>query len=155
MPIKAGEQIVKTLDFPVTKRGEDGQEVADTLHIKYRPVTQGWLDKWEEEAKREVGVFEEVLRLRSEIQRLAAERAEEAAVGAARAALDEYVKQNPAPEHEIIFRQMAELLADVDHVDAGGKPVPVTVEFLATFDKEMILDIKERIEKKLFRRQTI
>ena len=154
-------QIVKTLPVPVRKRSEDGKVVDDTLEIEYRPVTKAWLDKWEEIRLKEQAVAQASFALLAE--RMAARAALEGAKEEDRAELQskledverrarEHREANPEPEYDFLTRQMADLLVDVGYVGEDGKPLPVTEENLANVvDRELLVEISERIEKKLSR----
>jgi hypothetical protein len=162
MALKAGE-MVKTIEIPVTKQGEGG-EVEDVLKVKYRPVTQQWIERWTEAGVREYAAGQQLRALmveHGEAERALSEatnghKAElQARVEEAARKLEEHRKANPTPEYDFLSRQMADLLTDVGYLGEDDNPLPVTPENLATVvDRELLEDIKERIEKKLFRRST-
>jgi hypothetical protein len=162
MALKAGE-MVKTIEIPVTKQGEGG-EVEDVLKVKYRPITQSWIEKWTEAGIREFAAGQTLRALtveHSEAVRALAEatnghKAElQARVEEAARKVEEHRKENPTPEFDFLSRQMADILTDVGYLGDDDKPLPVTPENLATVvDRELLEEIKERIEKKLFRRST-
>ena len=158
MPVNPS-QIVKSLEIPITKRGEDGAEVSDVLRPKYKPITQSWLDKWEEVRRNEFIAGQAFLELagqaaeaRAALEQATNEHRDELSekVEEAEGKLKAHAEANPAPEFDFLSRQMADLLLSVDY---EGEPQPLMPAYLATFvDRELLVEIKERIEKKLSRR---
>lgn len=163
MPIKASE-IVKKLEVEVNKRDGDGQEHADKLFIKYRPITKAWLDKWDEQSNKEFTAAEALVGLLGELAEAsrALEAADEDKRGERQAKFDEirqrveqHQQENPVPEYDFLTRQMADLLLDVGYVDDDGNPLPVTCETLTNVvDRELLREIEGRIQKKLSRPST-
>ncbi len=167
--------VYRKFEFPVTFLEHD-QEKLEKLNIKYRPVTQQWLDEWAAITKR----FDKDLSAQSE-------QAVDSAYEAVRTLVDGSsngdAPQNPQEKafflatlyaliqsktqltdeqkeekKRLTANQLATILIDIDFVekDAQGNAVPVkpTADFLYTFDLEFLSDVGEEILKKTFRMKT-
>lgn len=163
----------KVLDLPI-QYIENGEPKEEVLHIKYRPLTKQWFDTIEETEKKleqikketieRLTALGELLKKQTELkesldsakddERVQAQSAydeQTTIVEQERALLETFMEESKEASSNILAKQLQPILIDLDIVD-DGKPVEPSVENLAQFDFEFLLDILEGIKKKTYRR---
>lgn len=162
MPIKASQQVLRTVRIKATVMNGDGTPHEETLNIKHKPVTAQWLERWDRIAERESR------ELADELQKLA-KQAEEAEKEAEKAQaegreptvtfdLEEAQRSVRDKQNKnLLVRHLAcdsedpgGLLVDIDHIDDEGNSIAPTIAFLHTRDLALLQEIKEEIQKKAF-----
>lgn len=145
MPVKSSDSLIRHFTLPVFVDEGPGKEPRpETLTIRYRPVSDEWLDKWAEITARERQELVSEIESLSKEAEAARERGETFDVDAAQKRLEEKRQKNT------LVRQLAEILVSVDYLDEQGNQIPPTAEFLYTLDRALLIEIQETIEKKLF-----
>lgn len=147
---------------------ESGNEKEDTLDVRYKPITQQWLDENELAQKHLAKLIQEGASLAEEVDALVAtakELADKAelddskqtesdeatkAAEDAKARLEAFLSERKMEGRRQFAESLASVLIDLDIVD-NGKPVQPTVNFLMDCDVEFLADINESIRKKTFR----
>jgi hypothetical protein len=163
-------RVYRTLDIPVTYLAEDDEEKQETLHIKYRPIQQSWIDGWQETSER---LTKDVTQQTEECISSAFRAANEiisvntngstpqtteekalflAALLAVVNARMDLTEEQKAEGKKLKARQLSTILIDVDMVDPESKKkVQPTEEFLGGLDLEFLNEVGEGILKKTYR----
>jgi hypothetical protein len=165
MPISIEDykRVYRTLPVSLTYETESGETKSADLTIKYRPITQAWVDRYGEITNTNEAIKERTMQegralsqrehalntvVNPDKKKAAKERAQ------FQADLDAYRERIKA-QTESHKQEFAELLAstliDVDMTDAEGKRVSPTAEFLVTLDFEFLREMQDGILKKTFR----
>lgn len=160
----------RTLDVVVTYLSPDKEEKQDTLHIKYRPITQGWLDGWAETSAR---LGKDLTRQTEETISAAFRDAMEIVnlntnghapetmqgkalfLGALFSIINERMELTEEQKQEakrLKASQLSNILITVDMLDPETKKqIEPTEDFLVTLDLEFLNEVGEGILKKTFR----
>lgn len=164
MPISIDDyaKVFRKLPILITfeKNGEEKQE---TLNIKYKPLNEAWVDRYNEIQSRHEHAQQS--RLEEGNALAVRERAlaivenpdsEEAKAERAKfdADIENYkvrIKEDTERHKKEVAGFLSDTLIDVDMVDGEGKPVKPTAEFLVTLDFELLSEINTGILKKTFR----
>lgn len=164
----------RTLDVPVTYLSPENEEKEDILHVKYRPITQGWLDGWAEASVRLskdltrqteetiTAAFRDAMEIiEANVNGSAPDTAQEKAffLGGLYSIINARMELTDGQKEEakrLKAAQLSSILITVDMLDPETKKqVEPTEEFLVGLDLEFLNEVGEGIVKKTFRARTI
>lgn len=153
---------------------ESQEEKAETINVKYRPLTSDWftrvdelqsqLEKNRTDSADRIQKLGEVLQKQNELQKVLDEAKKEEkeqarveldahkkVVEQERALLDSFIEESRELNRNLLAKQLQPVIVDLDLTDEKGEKIKPTLEVLNSLDYELLYEILNGIKKKMTR----